>query len=388
MRTGGRRALVPALAVLGVLALAGLVALAGRSGEAQGSSISRGPGGWLAARRYLEARGAKVTLWREPLDRLSGRGTLVVTFPWQHGATYEAADLITEHLLRGGDVVLAWSGSANNAGEILALEGLGLAPQEVRKAPLGPFAWRKFVREEWDLRPEEAEGKGFPLSRRAGSAGGRGGQGVRVLRVWAPRQMPTLPAHPEVLYRTPTGRPAVVRLKRYRGSLWLLPADALTNARLGEAGNADLLELLLARLGKQWTFDEYHHGLVVVEGEGDEAFLRILDLVMIHLVILYALAALTLGRRFGPPWREPPVVTGSVGAFLIGLGTLHHQLAHHKEAARRLLERTREISPDLQIPESLARQAADAGPRDLVEVARRLVELRRGDRPTSSGERK
>jgi len=387
MMTVGRRPSIVAALVLGVLALAGLVALAGRSGEAQGSSISRGPGGWLAARKYLEARGAQVTLWREPLDRFSGRGTLVVTFPWQHGATYEAADLITEHLQRGGDVVLAWSGTANNAGEVLALEGLGLDLQEVRQAPLGPFAWRKFVREEWDLRPEDAKGRGFPLSRVDESAGGRGGQGVRVLRVWAPRQMPALPANPEVLYRTPTGRPAVVRIRRSRGSLWVLPADALANARLGEAGNADLLELLLARLGKQWTFDEYHHGLVAVEGEGDEAFLRILDLVMIHLAVLYLLAALTLGRRFGPPWREPPVVTGSVGTFLLGLGTLHHRLGHHREAARRLLERTREIAPDLQIPESLARLAADAGPRDLVEVARHLVEIRRGDRPIPSGER-
>jgi hypothetical protein len=203
--------------------------------------------------------------------------------------------------------------------------------------------------------------------------------------------MPELPKEPEVLYRTPSGRPAVVRLKRHRGSLWLLPADALANARLGEAGNADLLEILLARAGSQWTFDEYHHGLVAVEAEGGEAFGRIIDLVLIHLAILYALALVTLARRFGPPWKEPPVVTGSVGSFLAGLGTLHHRLRHHGEAARRLLERTRELSPDLAIPEDLARQAESAGPRDLVEVARALVQLRRapqtrrGARTTFSG---
>lgn len=380
MRSDRRTMILAALAVLGVLAMAGLVALIGRTSEAQGSSISRGPAGWLAARKYLEARGAKVTLWREPLDRLTGRGVLVVTFPWQHGAALDAADLVNAHLQRGGNVVLA-SGTASNPGELVVLEALGLAPDEVRKAPLGPFAWRKFVREEWELTPPQTRDRTDPTDR-----------SDHRVRVWAPRHMPELPKNPEVLYETPTGRPAVVRLKRYRGSIWLLPADALANARLGETGNADLLETLLARLGRQWTFDEYHHGLVAVEAAGDKTFLRIIDLVLIHLAILYLLAALTLARRFGPPWREPPVVTGSVGSFLLGLGMLHHRLGHHGEAARRLLERIRELSPDLIIPEGLARRAETAGPRDLVEVARRVVEIRRGDRPipsaSASGDRK
>lgn len=366
MNLGGRKAVV--LAVLAVLALVAVTVLAGGGGEAQGSSVSRGPSGWLAARKYLEARGAQVTLWREPLDRFSGNGVLVVAFPWQHGRLLDAAELIDAHLQRGGDVVLAWSGAANNAWEMVVLEELGLAPEEVRDAPLNPLAWRKFVREEWELRPEPA-GAAAPL------------------RVWASRHMPELPENPEVLYRTPSGRPAVVRLKRQQGSLWLLPADALANARLGEAGNADLLETLLARLGRTWTFDEYHHGLVAVEAEGEKSFGRILDLVLIHLAILYGLAVLTLSRRFGPPWREPPVVTGSVSSFLVGLGALHHRMRHHAEAARRLLERTRELAPDLALPDDLARRAETAGPRDLVEVARTVAQLRRGTRPTPSGDR-
>lgn len=366
MKPGLRRAV--ALTALAVLVTAALVALFGRSGEAQGSSVSRGPSGWLAARKYLEARGAQVTLWREPLDRFSGGGVLVVAFPWQHGPLMTASDPIEAHLQRGGDVVLAWSGDSVNSREMVVLEELGLSPDEVRKAPLNPFTWRKFVREEWELRP--------------------GG-----VKIWAPRQMPELPKNPEVLYRAPSGRPAVVRLQRNRGSLWLLPADALANARLGEPGNADLLEMLLAQLGRQWTFDEYHHGLVAVEAEGNKTFERILDLVMIHLAILYGLAVLTLSRRFGPPWKEPPVVTGSVAPFLVGLGTLHHRLRHHGEAARRLLERTRELSPDLAIPDGLARRAESAGPQDLVEMARTLVQLRRDPqlrrsaRSTSSGDR-
>jgi hypothetical protein len=350
---------------LAVLVLAGIAAavLAGGSGEAQGSAVSRGPSGWLAARRFLEARGAAVTLWRRPLAGFTGRGVLVLTFPWQHGELLETAGAIDRHLQRGGDVVLAWSGGSGNAGETLALEELGLTPEEVRKAPLNPFVWRRFVREEWDLRPAVPAGEG---------------KAAAPLRIWAPRQMPELPQAPEVLYRTPAGEPAVVRLRRHRGSLWLLPADALANARLGQAGNADLLETLHARLGGPWTFDEYHHGLVAIDVEAG-ASRRTFDLVLFHLGLLYALAVLTLARRFGPPWKEAPVVAGSVGSFLVGLGALHHRLRHHRDAAERLLERTRELSPDLALPDDLARRAADAGPRELVELARDVVRLRRRD---------
>jgi hypothetical protein len=358
MRRSGRQATVWAsLAGLAVLAAAVLAALAGRDAGAPGSSVSRGPAGWLAARKYLEARGTKVALWREPLDRFSGRGALVVTFPWQQGQLLGGADALARHLQRGGNVVLAWSGGSNETVEDTVLEELGLTLYEVRKAPLSPLAWRKFAGKEWDLR--EPAGKAAPL------------------RVWAPRRMPELPKDPEVLYRTPGGQPAVVRLRRGRGSLWLLPVDALANARLGKAGNADLLETLRARLGGPWTFDEYHHGLAVVEGEEGASFRRILDLVLLHLAVLYVLAVLTLARRFGPPWRESPVVTGSVGAFLVGLGALHHRLRHHRDAARRLLERTRELSPDLILPDGLARQAETAGPDDLVALARTLARLRR-----------
>ena len=75
-------------------------------------TIGAGAAGWLAARKYLEARGAKVTLWREPLDRFSGKGVLVVAFPCQHGQMVDASDAIEAHLQRGGTVVLAWSGGS------------------------------------------------------------------------------------------------------------------------------------------------------------------------------------------------------------------------------------------------------------------------------------
>jgi hypothetical protein len=77
------------------------------------------------------------------------------------------------------------------------------------------------------------------------------------------------------------------------------------------------------------------------------------------------------------------VVTGSAGSFLLGLGALHNRLGHHAEAARRLLERTRELDRNLILPDGLDRRANSAGPRELVELAREVARLRRlgGSRP-------
>ena len=363
MRDSNRsRLLIGLLLVL----LAVIVGLAGGSpGEARGSALSRGPNGWLAARRYLQARGARVTLLDVPLDRFAGGGVLVSTFPWQHGFSMDAADRLEDHLRRGGHLVLAYSGDTGNAAERVAMERLGLPLEEKRKAVLNPLRWRRFAREEWDLHP------------------GPGVAAAAPVRVWAPRWAPEPPKDSRLLFQSPGGYPAIVLLERFRrhrghrGQLWLLPADAFANARLGNPGNADLLETLFRRLGNRWTFDEYHHGLVAAGATVETAALgRTVDLILLHLAVLYFAALLAFSRRFGPAWSEPPVVTGSTGSFLLGLGALHHRLGHHREAARRLLERVRELDRNLVLPAELDGRAADAGPRELVELAREVADLR------------
>jgi hypothetical protein len=356
--TAGRNRLVVGLALF--LLLSGVLGLllAGK-GEAQGSALSRGPNGWLAARRYLEARGVQVTLLGEPLDHLdaggSQGGVLVSTFPWQNGGTLaEAAEGLEDHLRRGGDLVLAYSGEMGNPGEIVALERLGLPLAEVRKATLDPIRWRRFAAREWSLQPVAAPG-------------------AAPVRVWAPRWAPEAPKGAKALFRTPGGHAAIAVLRRHRGRVFLLPADAFANARLadpGHPGNADLLETLRRRLGDRWIFDEYHHGLISGSpAAGTIALGRTLDLILLHLGALYLVALWTLSRRFGPPWSEPSAVTGSAGSFLLGLGALHHRLGHHAEAARRLLERVRELDRDADIPAELER----------VALAREVA-LRRGGR--------
>jgi hypothetical protein len=348
-------------AALCLLLGVGAVLLLGGPGEARGSAVARGPNGWLAARRYLAARGVRVTLLREPLDGARSEGVLVSAFPWQSGAPLEAAEALEAHVRRGGTLVLAYSGSWGNPGELVALERLGLPLEVVRRGSLNPLQWRRFTREEWRLVP---------------APGLRGGPPVRV---WAPRWRPEIPRSAEVLFRSPRGSVAAAVLRRGQGRIVLLPADAFANARLANAGNAGLLETLRRRLGDRWTFDEYHHGLAAGESSGETAALtRALDLILIHLAALYLVALWALSRRFGPAWSEPPAVTGSTGSFLLGLGALHHRLGHHGEAAVRLLDRVRELDRDADLPPELDRRAAMAGPRELVALAREVARRRRG----------
>ncbi len=355
------------IAAAGLAVLGLVVWLSTSGGEARGSALSRGPGGWLAARRYLEARGARVRLLDRPLDPRQG-GVLVMTFPWQLGAGDELADRLEEHLRRGGDLVVAYSGTFGNPGEVVTLTGLGLPLAEMRKPALSPFRWRGFAREQWSLRPA-AEVPGAPP-----------------VRVWAPRWEPDLPKEAQVLFRSPRGGPAIAVLRRHHGRIFLLPADAFANARLANAGNAALLETLRRRLGDRWTFDEYHHGLVAGAVVESASLGRTLDLILLHLAALYLVALWTLSRRFGPAWSEPPAVTGSTGFFLLGLGDLHHRLGHHAAAAGRLLERVRELDPGADLPGDLDRRAAAAGPRELVELAREVARRRAGA-PASDIER-
>jgi len=396
-----------------VVAAAASISLLGGHGGSRGSTISRGPGGWLAARRYLQARGARVTLISEPLARWvqeepveadgpppppppprplprgrqrqpthgPGPGVLALVFPWQGQPGGDLEESIDAHLGRGGDLVLAYSGELGGAERLLDVWQWG-RPGE---APLAPWRWWPFTRREWRLRPEARPGPRLEArsgprhdaGADAGKAAVEDGRG-RPVRVWAPRTLPEIGPTATVLFTAPGGAPAVAVYRYHGGRVVVLPADALSNARLGEPGNADLLETLLRNLGPRWAFDEYHHGLVTAR-PSNPALGRAADLLLAHLVLLYLLAVLALGRRQGPAWREPATVAGSTATFLLGMGALHHRLGHHAAAARLLLLRARELDRGLRLPPGLDRQAASAGPRELVEIARLVARRRAGD---------
>jgi hypothetical protein len=371
-----RRQVIVLLATAAVVLPLVYLGIAGEAGR--GSALSRGPEGWLAARRYLEARGAEVRLLDRPPGaggRAEAGGVLVEVFPWRPAAALNArgggagggrAAALRRHVAAGGDLMIAYSGGYDPT-EDAALEALGLGLRPLRdEPPLAPAAWWRDARLTWRLPPEVQ------------SAAAAGDEPAGVLELPAPRWAPWAPAGAEVLYRSPEELPVAFALRRGRGRIVVVPAVALANASLADAGNADLLEGLLDALGRRWAFDEHAHGLAAPAAAGGRGPGLAFDLVIAHLVLLYLLAALALGRRFGPPWREAPAAAGSAAAFLLRLGALHDRLGHHGQAARKLVERWRELYPRQPPPEALARSAEDADAAGLVAVARALARRRHG----------
>jgi hypothetical protein len=342
-----------AAAAAATLTLAVLAALAGSTGSlAHSSTLYAGAQGWMAARRYLEARGHEARVLREPQPPSRG-DVLVSAFPWQDTDAPAAA---VRHVRAGGTLLLAYDGESLSVSENELLSALGLEWRSVGvRPPLHPLRWREAVSREWRLARE----------------GDTAAAAAVVIR--ARRRLPAPPRGARVLYRAPGGWPVVFEMDLDRGRVIVLPAEALSNARLFERGNADLLESLSRALVEPWWFDEYHHGLSMPASELLPRSTMAFDLVALHLALLYVLAATAMARRFGPAWSEPPATTGSTGKFLLGLGVMHHRLGHHQAAARLLLERAQQLDRGFTPSPAMVRTAHAATATELVELAREVT---------------
>jgi hypothetical protein len=319
--------------------------------RASSSALSVGSRGLFLARRYLEERGLEVTLLDRPLTEAEPSEVLVLAFPWQRGATGSEQTGIQQHLLRGGTLLLGYSGDGESWTEQDAMDWLGLSWSKLREAaPLGFSAWRNHANEEWSLGPAE-------------------GLEALPLRVSALSRAPQAPVEARVLYEGPGGEPLVFAFSSLNGRVVALPAEVFSNARLKEPGNADLLETLVISLGAKWSFDEYHHGLSGALTDEQQQPRFAFDLFLLHLGILYVLAVWRLARSFGPVWSERPVVSGSTRTFLLGLGSLHDRLGHHREAADLMLRRARELQPRMELPEAGFARTGD----ELVELGARVA---------------
>jgi len=322
---------------------------------ADASALSRGPGGWLAARRYLEAKGTRVTLLdREP--ETGGHGALVIAFPWQSSTLDRPSRWVHGHLQQGGTIVFAYAGRRFDAVESDAARALGLAWDERERPPLNPYRWRTYAAEERSLVPE-----GTPAA------------AVRPGRIAVPDRVPRAPRGATVLVRDERGRPLAFAFARGQGRVVTVPAEAFSNGRIGQPGNADLLETLRQDLGSDWSFDEYHHGLHPPPTAGEAGPQRVLLLYLVQLAFVYALVVLAVARRFGPSWSDPAAASGSAASFLLGLGVLHHRLGHHRQAARLLVARARELDARLSLPDATAEAETD-----LLALAQRVGRTQSG----------
>jgi hypothetical protein len=330
---------------------------------ADASTLSLGSRGWLVARRYLEEKGATVTLLDDEPET-PVEGVLVVAFPWQRLAFHDALPMIDRHLQQGGTVLFAYSGHLYAPFEEaiaarIALERQPLSLSLSEDPPLNPFEWRKYASREWSLTLEFEDAQSAP--------------GSRPVRIDAPERAFRAPKGATVLLRGPSGEPVAFAFPRAGGRVIAVPADALSNARIGEPGNADLLERLRETLGDAWSFDEFHHGLTPPPSPAERGPQRVLSLYVLQIAFVYVLVVLAVARRFGPSWREPPVASGSSASFLLGLGALHERLGHQRAASRLLVSRAREFDPRLRLEDPRETEEAD-----LLAIARRVARAQSG----------
>jgi hypothetical protein len=236
---------------------------------------------------------------------------------------------------------VAYAGRPEDLAEPEFLNALGVSRHaEGTSPPLSPWRWREHVRAEWSLVSDA------PAASPA----------ARVRRMpW----VPDFPADARIIRRNQDGLALVGLVPRFGGRLLLVPAEALANARLGQEGNADLLEALIRMGPRQWLFDEYHHGLTAAASRENDHSARAFQLWIAHLALVYLLAVLALARRFGPAWNAPLVTSGSTRSFFLGIGALHARLRHQREAAPLLVARARELHPTARIPESPDPKALD-----------------------------
>lgn len=357
------------IALVFLLLVTGLAALLVGTGarEAESSAVSRGSRGWLAARRYLEARGVSAVVLDRALDHLDRQSVLVAAFPWQSFATHEDFNAVERHLRLGGFLIYGYAGTSPDPQEIEMQETLDLKSNRARgTAPLNPLRWRRFVGAEWRLVPDASLGKA-----------------AQAVVITAPVSVPVAPAAARVLYRGEGGVPAVFTFARWRGQVMVLPADAFANCRIGENGNGILMESIIRSFERSWVFDEFHHGLRTAGGSGGQQEHTFFDYLMLHLALLYGVAVLAVVKRFGPVWREGPAISGSTASFLLGLGSLHDRLGHHGDAARALWARAQELDPEMPPMEALPQRAHTHGRLHLLEIAKTVANHQQKRRRTS-----
>jgi hypothetical protein len=226
-----KRRVWPILALLAIT-LAGVLLVLRQPGGSGPSVLSPGPAGWLAARDYLERRGARVTLLDRPLavapekdsnkdnnaedSNAEGSGSkgsgssegaggeaatslaagevLVTSFPWTGGLFQEEPAAYLEHAATGGTLIIAYSGGTAGLIERRFLSRLDLAPLRAqRKSPLGYGGWRQWRREIWELAPGDGlERQGAPPA-------------TPVPRLRPPQSVPHAPPEATVFRRAPTG---------------------------------------------------------------------------------------------------------------------------------------------------------------------------------------
>lgn len=312
-----------ATALLAAALLAFLSGGGGR-GPTDASSFSKGSLGWSAARAYLETQGAETETLDEPIGaELPAAGVLVIAGAAAQGYSSEELETLDRFLTNGGRVVFGYPSRSVQRAAYQNRLGLEFRRSAVIGPLFNPFVWRSqaFAERRYET------------------------DGAETIRLYAVKEYPESRPEDRVLARNEKREPIVILRTRGRGEILLVPDEVFSNGRLGQSGNAGLLESVRLRFGAEtpWMFDEYHHGIVRPTSPLGLKSRRALDLFIFQIVLVYFLFVLATGRRFGPEWAEPQAQSGATSSFLMTIAGMHDRLGHHAAAARVLGQRAKDV---------------------------------------------
>lgn len=359
-----KRSNLVALAIVVALLAAGVVL--GSRGHATPSVANAREMGLRALYLYLEGRGHDVALWRRPPGDLAGSGveTLVIAAPFVRGMPAEEESKLADWVADGGRLVLLAPERPPDGSLAGLLFALDLFPERSpEEAPLAYSAWRRFRTEAVPLRA-------------APGAGPRAPDVILVRRAVA--EISAI-GRPQPIYVDERDAPMVFAIGRGEGEIVVVNNGTLaSNGLVGRGANLAFLEwLLFARDGASAAvhFDEWRHGQTdadLAPPSTHGAF----EILFAHAVLIYVLALVMLGRRFGRPLADEPPPRGSAERDVRALAHWHRRAKHATEVGAHLLAAARRVARRrggaLALPETFS-----GDERDLLALARRVGALQR-----------
>lgn len=340
------------MAAIAILAAAALLTLAGPGTRNEASSLSSAGEGLMLAHSYFRSSATECRTLDDRSDWAIGEG-LVLAFPASGSLSERNLLELRRRLHQGGVLLLLYSISAQSSAEKELFDRLDLSATQVSEDASLNFLrwWRK------EKTPTKIKAPNLKAA------------------VLISRPRLALSAHPEdeILLEDPENHQIFGLIRKIgKGSVFLLPSEALANQRLLRGGNLDFLEKLRTRLPPDLSFDEELHGLSKPRAMNEEER-GMADALLGHLFLIYLLGLLALGRRMGPAWPTQPRALNSVSGLLLRLGAVHRRMGHHADAAAAMLRRATEYHSWTVTPPELVAEAINLRGRMLLNFSRKLA---------------
>lgn len=288
------------------------------------TSIANHPAGLRAAALLATDLGVPTESWRRPLSELQSDvapgAVLVLTAPLVPRLDNADADALDRWLASGGHVVLQWTGEEAPSAPLGVSTSLDI---QVASVSLSPDATLTELTEPRSLRPPDGASEASQDSQ----------DSAQVLTMPRVRGVIRPSLRDTVLYTDDSGT-SVRRRRVGAGKAWLFDGPALANRWIARGSDNALVWRKIVGGAPAVVFDDYHQGLVALDVLDAQQPRWPFDLLLVHVALLWMLAAWMLGRPYGPLTGRPRLVRPPPPSIRRELRTLARIHAHHGHAAQ------------------------------------------------------